>query len=145
MVVQSFGMALVITPLTTAALGSVEREHSGLASGVNNAVTRVAGLLAVAVLGVVVHGAFSANLDTRLERVDLPGGVRMEMEAAKAELGAAEARGRPGSIAPTTLRPMPRRPTRCVGADALECRLGLPTDRHLIRQARSSYESRGLR
>src|SRR3712207_1395254 len=53
--------------------------------------SRVAGLLAVAVLGVVVYGAFSANRDTRLEAMDLPGGVRSELEAAKANLGAAEA------------------------------------------------------
>jgi MFS family permease len=91
MVVQGFGMALAITPLTTVALGSVEGEHSGLASGVNNAVARVAGLLAVAVLGVVVYGAFSANLDARLESMDLTGAVRSELEAAKADLGAAEA------------------------------------------------------
>jgi EmrB/QacA subfamily drug resistance transporter len=91
MVVQGFGMALVITPLTTAALGSVKSERSGLASGVNNAVTRVAGLLAVAVLGMVVYATFSANLDARLEGMDLPGGVRSELEAAKANLGAAEA------------------------------------------------------
>jgi MFS family permease len=91
MVVQGFGMALVITPLTTVALGSVESEHSGLASGVNNAMARVAGLLAVAVLGVFAYGAFSANLDARLESMDLPKGVRSELEAAKADLGAAEA------------------------------------------------------
>jgi hypothetical protein len=81
----------VITPLTTTALGSVEGEHSGLASGVNNAVARVAGLLAVAVLGVFVYGAFSANLDARLQEMDLPGGVRSEMEAANGDLGAAQA------------------------------------------------------
>jgi hypothetical protein len=40
MVVQGFGMALVIAPLTTVALNSVEDLHSGLASGVNNAVAR---------------------------------------------------------------------------------------------------------
>lgn len=91
MVVQGFGMALVITPLTTAALGSVPSERSGLASGVNNAVARLAGLLAVAVLGVFIYGAFSANLDARLERMDLPAAVRGELEAAKADLGAAEA------------------------------------------------------
>jgi EmrB/QacA subfamily drug resistance transporter len=89
--VQGFGMALVITPLTTVALGSVEGGHSGLASGVNNAVARVAGLLAVAVLGVFVHGAFSANLDARLEGMDLPGAVGSGLEEAKADLGAAEA------------------------------------------------------
>jgi len=91
MVVQGFGMALVIAPLTTVALGSVEGEHSGLASGVNNAMARVAGLLAVAVLGVFAYGAFSLNLDARLQTMDLPGGVRSELEAAKANLGAAEA------------------------------------------------------
>ena len=91
MVVQGFGMALIITPLTTVALGSVEGEHSGLASGVNNAACRVAAPLAVAVLGVFVYGAFSANLDARLEGMDLPSEVRSEMEAAKADLGAAKA------------------------------------------------------
>lgn len=91
MVVQGFGMSLVITPLTTVALGSVEGEHSGMASGVNNAVARVAGLLAVAVLSVFVYGAFSSNLDTRLDSMNLPGEVRSDMEAAKAHLGAAEA------------------------------------------------------
>jgi EmrB/QacA subfamily drug resistance transporter len=91
MVVQGFGMALVITPLTTAALSSVERERSGLASGVNNAVTRMAGLLAVAVLGMILYAAFSTNLDARLERVDLSGDIRAELERTKADLGAAEA------------------------------------------------------
>jgi MFS family permease len=91
MVVQGFGMALIITPLTAVALGSVEGKHSGVASGVNNAAARVAGLLAVAVLGVFAYGAFSANLDTRLDGMNLSGEVRSEMEAAKAQLGAAEA------------------------------------------------------
>jgi EmrB/QacA subfamily drug resistance transporter len=91
MVVQGFGMALAITPLTAAALGSVESARSGLASGVNNAVTRIAGLLAVAVLGMIVYATFSANLDARLEGMDLPRAVRGELEAAKADLGAAEA------------------------------------------------------
>src|SRR5215203_5211097 len=91
MVVQGFGMALVITPLTTVALASVEGVHSGLASGVNNAAARVAAPLAVAVLGIFIYGAFSANLDERLDSMKLRGEVRSEMEAAKADLGAAEA------------------------------------------------------
>jgi len=91
MVVQGFGMALAITPLTTVALGSVEAEHSGLASAVNNAAARVAAPLAVAVLSVFVYGAFSANLDARLDNMKLPGEVRSEMAAAKGDLGAAEA------------------------------------------------------
>jgi hypothetical protein len=84
-------MALIITPLTAVALGSVEGEHAGLASGVNNAMARVAGLLAVAVLGVFIYGMFSANLDTRIRSMDLPEGVRSELEAEKSHLGAAEA------------------------------------------------------
>ena len=91
MVVQGFGMALAITPLTAVALGSVEGEHSGMASGVNNAVARVAGLLAVAVLGAFIYGAFSASLDARMEDMDMPGDIRIAMEAATADLGAAQA------------------------------------------------------
>ena len=91
MVVQGFGMALAITPLTTVALGSVEGEHSGLASAVNNAAARVAAPLAVAVLGVFVYEIFSTSLDARTGEMNLPGEVRSEMEAAKAHLGAAEA------------------------------------------------------
>jgi EmrB/QacA subfamily drug resistance transporter len=91
MVVQGFGMALIISPLTTVALGSVEGARSGLASGVNNAAARVAAPLAVAVLSVFVYGTFSTSLDGRLESMNLPGEVRSELEAAKADLGAAEA------------------------------------------------------
>jgi EmrB/QacA subfamily drug resistance transporter len=87
MVVQGFGMALAITPMTTVALGSVEGEHSGM----NNAVARGAGLLAVAILGAFIYGSFSTSLDTRMERMDMPDDIQSAMEAAKADLGAAEA------------------------------------------------------
>jgi len=91
MVVQGFGMALAITPLTTVALGSVEGEHSGLASGVNNAAARVAAPLAVAVLGIFVYAGFSASLDARIGTMNLPGEVRSKIEAEKGNLGAARA------------------------------------------------------
>jgi MFS family permease len=91
MVVQGFGMALIIAPLTTVALDSVEGARSGLASGVNNAAARVAAPLAVAVLSVFVYGTFSTSLDARLESMNLSGEVRSELEAAKADLGATEA------------------------------------------------------
>jgi len=91
MVVQGFGMALVIAPLTTVALNSVESQHSGLASGVNNAVCRAGGLLAVAVLGTVISAGFSAHLDTRLEAMELSPDVREAVVAEKVKLGAAQA------------------------------------------------------
>lgn len=81
----------MIAPLTTTALNSVSGRHSGLASGVNNAVSRTASLLAVAVMGVLVFAAFSAALDTRLARMDLSPTERTAMEREKPDLGAAEA------------------------------------------------------
>jgi predicted MFS family arabinose efflux permease len=66
--VFALGMAGTVAPLTATVLASVELGHSGLASGVNNAVARVAGLLAIAALGAVVSASFA----TRLHR-DLAG------------------------------------------------------------------------
>src|SRR5215208_5546469 len=73
-VVQGLGMALVIAPLTTTALNSVSGRHSGLASGVNNAVSRTASLLAIPVLGIFVFLTFSLVLDARVPALDLPRG-----------------------------------------------------------------------
>ena len=50
------GLTLTVTPLTSAILGSIERERSGMASAVNNAVSRVAGLLVIAMLATIIGG-----------------------------------------------------------------------------------------
>jgi EmrB/QacA subfamily drug resistance transporter len=62
LLVFSTGMCLVVTPITATALGSVEPAHAGLASGVNNAVARIAGLIAVAVLPVIAGTGTSTHL-----------------------------------------------------------------------------------
>ncbi|MGI9048010.1 MAG: MFS transporter, partial [Rubrobacteraceae bacterium] len=90
-VVMGFGMSLVIAPLTTTALNAVEGQHSGLASGVNNAVSRTASLLSIAVLGIFVFTAFSNTLDSRLSKMDLPPTVVQQMDARKVDLGATQA------------------------------------------------------
>jgi hypothetical protein len=90
-VVLGIGMSFVIAPLTTTALNSVEGRNSGLASGVNNAASRAAGLLAIPVLGIFVFLAFSAALDARTMDLDLSPQARQQLEAEKADLGAAEA------------------------------------------------------
>jgi EmrB/QacA subfamily drug resistance transporter len=70
-IVFALGLAATVAPLTATVLGSVEPGHSGVASGVNNAVARVAGLLAIAALGAVVSGSFATRLDHDLKNVPL--------------------------------------------------------------------------
>ncbi|HVF00253.1 MAG TPA: MFS transporter [Rubrobacteraceae bacterium] len=89
-VVQGLGMSLVIAPLTTTALNAVEGRHSGLASGVNNAVSRTAGLLSIAVLGIFVFATFSSSLESRIENLNLTPEQRTTLEAGKVDLGGAE-------------------------------------------------------
>jgi EmrB/QacA subfamily drug resistance transporter len=71
-VVLGFGMAVSVAPLTTVVMGSVSRDRAGTASGINNAVARVAGILAIAVLGIVVVNAFSSYLNHSLAQLTIP-------------------------------------------------------------------------
>src|SRR5918992_928033 len=89
-VVLGLGMSFVIAPLTTTAINSVEGRYSGLASGVNNAVSRSAGLLAIPILGIFVFLTFSAALDAQTVSLDLSPQARQQLEAEKMDLGAAE-------------------------------------------------------
>ncbi|MGA8272951.1 MAG: MFS transporter [Candidatus Sulfotelmatobacter sp.] len=80
-VVLGFGMAVTVAPLTTAVMNSVNQDRVGTASGVNNAVARVAGVLAIAVLGIVMVNAFSIRLNHELARHSLPPGVLKALQA----------------------------------------------------------------
>ena len=77
-VVFSLGLAMTVAPLTAAVLGAVPSGRSGVASGVNNAIARIAGLVAIAAVGAVVAGQFAAGVDGRLARVSAisPAAVR---------------------------------------------------------------------
>ena len=70
-VVLGLGMAVTVAPLTTTVMGSVSEEQAGTASGINNAVSRTAGLLAIAVFGVMILYAFSYKLGLRLNEIGL--------------------------------------------------------------------------
>jgi EmrB/QacA subfamily drug resistance transporter len=60
-VVFGLGLSATVAPLTATVLDSVEERHVGIASGVNNGISRVAGLLAIAVLGAVISAKFAAS------------------------------------------------------------------------------------
>lgn len=64
MTVIAVGMTLAVGPLTAAVMGAVREGHTGVASGVNNAVARIAGLLAVALLGVLLSAVFVSDVET---------------------------------------------------------------------------------
>jgi EmrB/QacA subfamily drug resistance transporter len=80
--VFSLGLSLTVAPLTAAVLAGSESE-AGIASGVNNAVARVAGLLGTTGIGAVVAGSFSSQLTSRLSGVSLSSGAHAVVAQAK--------------------------------------------------------------
>lgn len=88
--VLGFGMAVSVAPLTTVVMSAVDQDRAGTASGINNAVARVAGLLAVAVLGVVMVGAFRHQLDRLLSDAPISSQVRAGLERNAIKLAALE-------------------------------------------------------
>jgi EmrB/QacA subfamily drug resistance transporter len=72
MLVLGLGMSGVVAPLTTTVMDSVSEHQAGVASGVNNAVSRVASLLSIAVLGIIAFHVFDTQLESRLKASNLP-------------------------------------------------------------------------
>ncbi len=109
-IVLGFGMAVSVAPLTTTVMGSVRETQAGIASGINNAVSRTAGLLAVAVLGVVMLQTFSHSFDQRLADLSLPAEVRTSLSEQRVRLA--------GISVPENLNPAMRQRVQTAISDA---------------------------
>lgn len=109
-VVIGLGLAVAVAPLTTVVMGAVAPRHVGTASGINNAVARTAGLLAIAVLSVGVSVTFNARLDRDLETLGLPADVRTAFDQERNRLA--------GARMPEGLAPEPARRLRRAVQDA---------------------------
>ncbi|MGB6901608.1 MAG: MFS transporter [Acidobacteriaceae bacterium] len=85
-IVLGLGMAVTVAPLTTVVMNAVGEDRIGAASGINNAVARVAGVLAIAVFGVVMVKAFGSHLNGSLAHLSLPGQSLAELQANEIKL-----------------------------------------------------------
>jgi EmrB/QacA subfamily drug resistance transporter len=99
LVVFGLGLSATVAPLTTTVLNAVDEHNAGIASGVNNAVARVAGLIAIAVLGAVVSAHFASTLDNQLAGAHLSGQGSSAVSSAKSRplAGGDEAKKLPSS------------------------------------------------
>jgi MFS family permease len=90
MTVWGFGMALSVAPLTTTVMRSAGDRYAGAASGINNATARIAGMLAIALLGAAAVGVFRVALDQRLERLQIPVSIRQALQPEVQKLAQAQ-------------------------------------------------------
>ena len=89
-IVLGIGMAITVPPLTTAVMSSVPQHQAGTASGINNAVARTAGLIAIAVFGIIVTTVFNRELTSRLDAIpNLSPATRQAVDAQRPDLAAA--------------------------------------------------------
>jgi hypothetical protein len=90
----SLGLAMTVAPLTMTVLADADEHNAGIASGINNAVARVAGLMAIAALGAVVAATFASSLDGALAGRSLsPAARRTVADARDRTLARADTRG----------------------------------------------------
>jgi EmrB/QacA subfamily drug resistance transporter len=88
--VLGLGMAISVAPLTTVVMDSVGQDRAGVASGINNAVARVAGVLSIAILGIVMVKAFSSSLNVSLAGRQIPPSILQYIQSNETKLAGLE-------------------------------------------------------
>src|SRR5215469_2056381 len=99
-VVLGLGMVISVSPLTTTVMNAVEKNWAGIASGINNAVSRAAALIAIAALGFIMLQVFNSRLDQRLRNLDLSSDRQRALDAQRIKLA--------GAVVPADLDPAVR-------------------------------------
>ncbi|MEO1429707.1 MAG: MFS transporter [Cyanobacteria bacterium J06633_8] len=90
-VILGLGMSVSVSPLTITVMGSVRKPKVGIASGVNNGVSRIAGLLAIAIFNIFVCNAFNYSLDRRLAKLNLSPQIQQALAKERINLAVAKA------------------------------------------------------
>ena len=85
LLVFSLGLASTVAPLTATVLSDADDSNAGIASGVNNAVARVAGLIAIAAIGAVISAQFKTSLDQNLAGIPLSPAARTAVAQARGQ------------------------------------------------------------
>jgi hypothetical protein len=96
LLVFALGLSATVAPLTATVLADADEENAGIASGINNAIARAAGLLGVAAIGAVIAAQFTSGVDSRIDRSTLtPRGRVALAQAQQRMLARADVRGLP--------------------------------------------------
>jgi len=121
LVVFAVGLSLTVAPPTATVLAGADESNAGVASGVNNAIARVAGLLGVAAIGAVVAAQFSSTLAARLDGRPLSPPARAAVEQARRQTLTVAS---PGGV-PASERVLIARATESASVRAFHVGLGI--------------------
>ena len=102
--VLGLGMAMSVAPLTTTVMGAVKQRQAGIASGINNAVARTAGLIGIAVLNIFVFNVFNRSLNQRMTALLIPLEVQKLLDNQRIKLAGAEVPSNVSALMSTKLK-----------------------------------------